>query len=88
MAPIPGNSWTKRRFGHAVAHIRLNQSLQPTSRSSLRSSIEGREEYVAIPVGGLRRSYVPSPPIFGIRRAQTSVGRATGIYPTSHERTP
>jgi hypothetical protein len=43
MVPIPGNSWTKRRFGHAVARVRPNQSFQPTSHSSLRSSCAAAE---------------------------------------------
>jgi hypothetical protein len=32
MAPIPGNSWTERRFGHAVARLRSNHALQGDAR--------------------------------------------------------
>ena len=32
MAPIPGNSWTERRFGHAVARLRPNHALQGDAR--------------------------------------------------------
>jgi hypothetical protein len=38
MVPRPGSSWTKRRSVAAVTRVRPNQSLQPTSPSSLRSS--------------------------------------------------
>lgn len=27
MVPIPGNSWTKRRFAHAAARVRPNHAL-------------------------------------------------------------
>jgi len=37
MVRIPGNSWTKRRLGRALARVRPNQSFQSTPYSSLRS---------------------------------------------------
>ena len=43
MAPILGNSWTKRRPVVPVARVRPNQSLQPTSPPSLCSSCAAAE---------------------------------------------
>ena len=43
MAPIPGDSWTERRFGHAVARVQPNWSSRPTTESSLRCSCAAAE---------------------------------------------
>ena len=42
MAPIPGNSWTERRFGHAAARLRSNHALQGDARVTSRRS-SGRD---------------------------------------------